>query len=89
MVEFNLFSLFGVSIHFHLHWAKKRDEVKGPDQIQAGSHTALPSVKQTAHGIIDLNWFVRHPVTGDLIPIRNVPPHLATRAVEFLQTERR
>src|SRR5258708_12210620 len=72
MVEFNLFSLFGLSIHFHVHWPRSREEVKELDQMHASGSGLAP--KRSTVEIIPRISF-RHPTTGALIPIETPPPH--------------
>lgn len=60
-----------------------------PDATEElGSRSGSPLYRATGDAIIELNWWVRHPGTGELIPVTNVPPRLAIRALEHVATER-
>ena len=85
MVEFNLFSLFGVSIHFHVHWPDRTRNAVPVVPNEANRPVTLSPSGSRAHAIIDFNWFVRHPITGDLVPVKNIPPQAAARLIEHLR----
>ncbi|MBI2610850.1 hypothetical protein HYW60_02865 [Candidatus Kaiserbacteria bacterium] len=47
----------------------------------------LPSqreIRATCDGVIDINWSLKNPFTGELIPVKNVPPHVVIPAIESL-----
>ncbi len=69
MVEFNLFSLFGVSIHFHVHWPNK---------------ATGPQPEPAADVVVNPRLVYKHPVTGALIPMRNPPQHLIEEALRIM-----
>ncbi len=72
---------------------RREDLVSGahgtfPDATEElASRSGAPLYRATGDAVIELNWWVRHPVTGELIPVRNVPPRLSIRAIEHVASE--
>lgn len=59
-----------------------------PDATEElGSRSGSPLYRVTGDAVIDLNWWVKHPVTGELIPVKNVPDRLKIRAIEHVVSE--
>jgi|GEM_PF-3663116 len=49
-----------------------------------GAPTGSPPYRVPGDAILDLRWWIRNPVTGEIIPLRNVPPSLATRVIDHI-----
>jgi len=72
---------------------RREDYVSGahgdlPDSTEElHSRTGSPVFRATGDAIIDLNWWVRNPITGELMPIpaENVPPRLAIRLLDHIR----
>lgn len=60
-----------------------------PDATEdLGSRSGSPLYEVRGSAVIRFNdWFVEHPFTGELIPVKNVPDRLKIRAIEHVMSE--
>lgn len=83
----------GVGTGWGLRGIRREDLVTGthgdlPDRTEElASRSGSPLYRATGDAVIELNWWARHPVTGELIPVKNVPPRLSIRAIEHIASE--